>query len=405
MYSEAVKEVRMMKHRKFNSKRIPFEYVGKNYCIWKLPTKLCSCSKKIEQCPICSSELKKDFTLIPVSKDRKAKINGLLCSHCKCLYTTDADFVELIMRDNKFSKGFTLDGEEFWDYSFRKERQKQIEKSRKRKEEYRKWEQSKKNFLETIPSSEVLISIQYSDGMKEEIIIVKEKCNENKTKNIYHYVSNFGKEVLSATFARERKRMGFYNNKTYKIIKQPVFRNSYKESMFGQLLLTELNIKSGGGYYTEIKNNRYELVDVLVYSLYTNRYEIMRATYSKDEHNCFVDISLYREFVKEYGRPNMMPSFENRRKSLYVSELNEESILKGYGYEVNKQANLSTQYRHDLLAEIIDLEILPAPRIVSFLNWLVNIHTHQSNAQLKWKEDIEFVENYKANPQRFLIAK
>jgi hypothetical protein len=72
---------------------------------------------------------------------------------------------------------------------------------------------------------------------------------------------------------------------------------------------------------------------------------------------------------------------------------------------VNKQANLSTQYRHDLLAEIIDLEILPAPRIVSFLNWLVNIHTHQSNAQLKWKEDIEFVENYKANPQRFLIAK
>lgn len=391
----------MPKYPKPQNKRVPFEYVGKNYCIWKLPTQIRSISETIDNCPGCSSELKKDFTLIPVSQDKRVKVNGLLCPHCKCLYTTEAYSVRLIMRGNEFSKEFTLDGKELQNDSFVKKRQQhEIELKQRRRE----WYQDKKRLLNEIPSSEVLISIQYSNGARKGIIIVKLQCDENNTDNIYHYASEFGREVLSAAFAEERKREGFYNGKTYRVIGKPVFRNDFAKSMSNPLLATELNIKSGGGYFTEIKNNRYEIVDMLVYSPFTSRYELMRATYSKDSCSCFVDISIYRKFVQEYGRPNMMPYFESSGNSLYTGELNEKSILMSYGYAVNRQDNLSTEERQERLAEIIDLEILTAPRIVRFLSLLITIHTHHPDAQLKWKEDIKFVENYKANPQRFLVT-
>ncbi|MCC8074005.1 MAG: hypothetical protein LIO62_07770, partial [Clostridiales bacterium] len=136
-------------------------------------------------------------------------------------------------------------------------------------------------------------------------------------------------------------------------------------------------------------------------------------TFDKEKNMAFIDISIYKNFVKKYGNPGICiiseadfdkPVFDTNGKISY-DELNAESILKIYGYAVNKNDNLSSSKRQELLAEIIDLDIMSASRISNFLKLLINKNKRYPIAQVKWKEDKKFVENYKANQQRFLIVK
>lgn len=399
----------MLKYPKPKNKRIPFEFVGNDYSVWRVSKKIIGITEAISVCPTCGNQLVRGFTLIPVAADKKAKVDGLCCQHCDCVYTLQAYFVDLIMRDNKFSKGFTLDNEELWNYSFLKERRKEEEKKRKkeleRKERQREWYLSKKSLLDTIPSSEVLIGIKHEDGRKSEAIIVKSVNEVNTDANIYHYASEEGREILSAAFAEQREGEGTLAGEKFHVIGSPIFKNRLESSLSNTTLATEINIKSGGGYATEIKNNGFEIVDVLWYSMQTSRYEIVRATRRKSDGFCYVDIGIFRRFVREYGRPSLTPNFVSRSNIFYSGELNEESLLKEYGYMVNKKDNLSPSFRQELLAEIIDLEIMSAKQIVNFLDFLIRTRPHQPDAQWAWKEDLKFVENYKANPQRFLIAR
>ena len=82
------------------------------------------------------------------------------------------------------------------------------------------------------------------------------------------------------------------------------------------------------------------------------------------------------------------------------------SILTEYGYTVAQNVGLSSKERHELLAEVIDLEILDSIDIINHLEFCISLHPNEKYvyARSKWKEDIGFVENYNFNPDRFLIA-
>lgn len=73
---------------------------------------------------------------------------------------------------------------------------------------------------------------------------------------------------------------------------------------------------------------------------------------------------------------------------------------------VSKIDNLSAKERQELLAEIIDLNILKPEKIVSHIDFALRTHPLPKDdiPRLKWEQDRKFVENYKANPSRFLIA-
>ena len=53
------------------------------------------------------------------------------------------------------------------------------------------------------------------------------------------------------------------------------------------------------------------------------------------------------------------------------------------------------------------LGIMKQDRIVYFLDFLIRFHpqTSFSEAREKWRQDLKWTADYKANPERFLIAK
>ena len=122
-----------------------------------------------------------------------------------------------------------------------------------------------------------------------------------------------------------------------------------------------------------------------------------------------MDIGLYRSYVEEYGRPNLFPDFDYWASSgaRDFNGLNSESILKGYGYSVGRAGGLRIGQRQELLAEIVDLEILTVKQVVGLLGFFVRTHTDDKFAQARyeWKADIKFIQEYKVDPKRFLIAK
>lgn len=60
-----------------------------------------------------------------------------------------------------------------------------------------------------------------------------------------------------------------------------------------------------------------------------------------------------------------------------------------------------------ILKAIVDLEYWSPSKIALFLQRTMDRHCSPKYrmARIKWAEDIEFIQNYKVNPQRFLIAR
>lgn len=77
---------------------------------------------------------------------------------------------------------------------------------------------------------------------------------------------------------------------------------------------------------------------------------------------------------------------------------NQQSIISQYGYNVNSQKNLSSQQRQTILASLIEADVLNRNDIINHIEWIIQNHenrpTHRQAIQ-KWKEDVEFVKNYK----------
>ena len=219
------------------------------------------------------------------------------------------------------------------------------------------------------------------------------------------YTDKNARQLLTDVFYNKSKDNILYNGENYNIYELKEFEESSLFNMDYNYIASDVTIKTGGGFSSHIKNNYCEIVDVLLYSPRTKRYEPIHATYDKREGDCFIDITLFRNFINEFGNPGIKVypgisfggSFSDR-------DLNDESLLHAYGYNVNSNDNLSDAERQSIIAEIIDLELMSQRKIVDLLMWLVKTRKNvRFETKNKWQRDIVFTQNYKANPSRFLI--
>jgi len=378
--------------------------VGSNETVFKTPCHLVSTDQEHLRCPSCSELLDKYYSLIPISKEKRAKVPGMWCRKCDVLYVKDAGDLKAWMLDNPFSKGFTFDGHTMWNFTAEQRRVNQERLKQERKEQYYR---ARLNKLSNFSSSEMMICIRRDDRTYSDYIIVS---NNKEADNIerFHYSSAVGRELLSAAYAKERNSRGSLQGINFSVITRVYPKGKDRREFSDHFILTQLLIKSGGGYLNSSKNKNYEIVDMMVYSLKTDRYEIMRATYDDYNDECFVDIGLYRNYVSKFGHPNISPDFGYHPASGGKSfdELNGESILMGYGYSVGKKERLGKTERQALLAEIVDLEILTVKRVVSLLDFFIQTHSNEMyfEARTKWEADKKYIQEYRVNPQRFLIA-
>lgn len=253
----------------------------------------------------------------------------------------------------------------------------------------------------------VVVAAMDTNNKIEFYIIVFDKMTIDSKHNVYLYSSLKGREILSAAFAYQRYNHGSIDGEEFTVVGTRII-DPDDNDILNLVNPRWLNLKKDHGLYNpKLNGGRYEIVDALLYSPFNDRYEIIKATLDKEDYELYTDSILYRNFVNKYGNPRTeLYPVSNGKGRIDFKNLNEESIIKTFGYDVSYNSNLSTEERRKILADIVDLEILSPGEVSKHLEFCCTMHSGDRfiSARQKWESDKEFIENYKCNPQKFLIA-
>lgn len=139
-----------------------FEIVNGFPTIWRIYEKIFEFEPNSTECQKCNEKLNPGCTYIPIEKDKYAKVNGYECDKCQCIYVKNSDEIIEILKDNPYSKRFTMNGINYSNYSILKKQKAKTEKKKKRKQ---KLEEKKikefheyKQELSKVPSAVVMIA-------------------------------------------------------------------------------------------------------------------------------------------------------------------------------------------------------------------------------------------------------
>lgn len=344
-------------------------------------------SFRFDLCPICGARLYKSDALIQYSSSTGIAYPFFSCGHH--FYAWPSKKLNKILNTNKNTKKIEVD--RCFYYS---------------KPEMGLFD----NAVTACPMPPVTLlllanSLITREILTSEILIIADRTETVSDRcHIIHYAEDDARRILTDIFHSNLSNDVEYNEKNYSALRIRDHTITHSMGNAYDTVISEIVIKTGGGFRYHIKNNHSEIIDVLLFSPRTKRYEIVHATYDKDEGYYYLDISLFRNFVQDYGNPgiNIYTSARSKR-AFFNDNLNDESILHAYGYTANSVDNLSDQERQSIIAEVIDLKLMTQKQIVDFLDWLSHRKNVYPETSQKWKRDKVFTINYKANPSRFLI--
>ncbi|MCD8082325.1 MAG: hypothetical protein LUE86_02070 [Clostridiales bacterium] len=98
----------------------------------------------------------------------------------------------------------------------------------------------------------------------------------------------------------------------------------------------------------------------------------------------------------------ILVSSQSEHEDNPFSGFSTESVLHQYGYNVNALNNLSRENRRDILAFILENNILSRGEIVGHIELLVNLarnRMNMANAISKWESDIAYINSYERTDQ------
>lgn len=384
------------------------------------------CNETVQdRCPACKSALLTKCILIPISVSHQVYLHGYECSKCKRFFVKEnAGRVKPLFTNNSLTPWCRFDeNDPYGKIDMIKWAQKEKEKRKKNKQEQARRakireeterlkllkQEEFRQIAKERPSIAVILLIRFHGGQEKQIYIVDGNSKEEPERGVYRYTSSVGKELLTAAFSAYRQGKGTWEGKKYEVV---VFYDSSNESYGGQRILREPYCicigKDGGNYTSTFNDHDCVLADILLYSPITQRYEILKSTYNKRRNLYYTDIHHFREFVHTFGKlEDLDIDFDYDEKKTQGRDwngLNTQSILNAYGYNVNQQDNLTSAERQELLAEIVDLNILSIRSICDYLEFFINSHPTHESAISRWKEDLAFISKYKYNPERFSIV-
>jgi len=91
---------------------------------------------------------------------------------------------------------------------------------------------------------------------------------------------------------------------------------------------------------------------------------------------------------------------------LKEGKLNEVSPLRMWGYTVSKSEGYSDVQRQRILEDIIDYSVMSKDEVLSYLDFFMRLHyTNSDWAVEKWKEDRDYIANYKLTSSKRVYVK
>lgn len=141
-----------------------------------------------------------------------------------------------------------------------------------------------------------------------------------------------------------------------------------------------------------------------LYELRTGKTQYIYGFYNKRNGKYYISFDQIQKDIKRqfFYDIHMIPSnYGSKQFDNSYYDFNEFSLLKLYGYSVGKNG-LSKENRRLLLVHLMDNKIMNPFEITKHLQGLIALREHRNDrdfthAIIDWKEDIQFVRDYRIN--------
>lgn len=330
-------------------------------------------------CFCCGKALLYFVNFVQLNKNDVARVPGKYCRNCDLFYGEQGNSLKSLCKRSEYFNRLSLN------------------------DEYMDLPHSKRvrNLLK-LTSVSVCFHLLCKDTHEHRIIaIVSNKAEICRESDVFHYSDWLARYILYQVY-KGYKRFRIADVE-YFLLK--FFRlDSEKTNISDPWEIERIVLRKGGGLYNGITQKDIELVDVLLYSPYSDCFKIASASYDQTNKMYYMDAIVFRNFIEKHGNPGIQLVAYKKGNSEYYT-MRDESLLHAYGYKVGKNG-LSEAERQCLLAEVIDLELMSPRSILNLLD--LNITMHPSDiyeeARAHWKTDKDFVMDYKVNPERFIVG-
>ena len=326
------------------------------------------------KCVICKDNMYPYVNIVPINDTYVVKIPGHYCRNCKKFFYKDLKYIDDLLNKNDFAADYDIITDYYIKPAIR-----------------RKYSEFKSTFYTIYLKDD-------KTNVIEKVIVVSDKKEVVGGINVYHYTDIVARTLLADILHFHQKQI-VLNNKNYCVISAEnskcISENSY--------IIDKLYIRENGGFYSYSGNNN--IVDLLLYSPFTKRFEIINATYDKILKYYYVDMSKYKMFIDQYGNPGVLVEFFSDIRTDVPYNRKKESILHALGYNVSKTDDLSDNQRQSIISFTLDVGLMTTKEIEDLLKDLIKQNKGKNMAIMKWEKDIEFTKNYNINPDRFIIAK
>lgn len=272
-----------------------------------------------------------------------------------------------------------------------------------------------KELIPTIPSDAILLAEILKLGTKntETVIIVPSSQKQNSKEGIYWVGRSKATAILYALQA-DPKHHFKYEGDEYKI-------TSYKElcdlpkylgiiSRFCKPEFPQTVHIFAHKHISKFHDDEYEDVTAMIPC--TDRAFPIATTvyYEKKTSRYFMNEDTYKFLRDSYGLPHLrlLAAADVISLGKGFTTLKPNSELNLLGYNVNATEGLTTAERRKKLCDIFDSGVLRKSEVMNHIEWCIKSHKNipnHENAVSKWKEDLQFVQKYKANAQRIVWIK
>ena len=123
----------------------------------------------------------------------------------------------------------------------------------------------------------------------------------------------------------------------------------------------------------------------LAYCASCDRYYILEGTYKALKTKGIILCQIMT--VKEYAERG--PYYDNSKM------WRDKSLLRIWGYSVSEEEGLTEDQRHCILESILDAGIMKKDRMLSYIDFFKQFHSHLFNANRKWQADRDYISQYK----------
>jgi len=339
-----------------------------------------------DTCSKCRRTLTEGSATLP--GDPPVPVRGKTCPDCGRFYREYTADLEHYLAAHFYLQRYRSVKYNLWEYA----REEIVEKDSESKHLHR---------LGLVPGAALLIVLQDEKGGEHEVFIVTDRHYEDRTKNVICWRTRTALVLLTYAFHKEHEGRAFTSKRKKYTVKAVYTGKDYRGT--GLQAPPAVYLRKNGGL-DDPEHPKFPRVPVLVYSPFAKHYVGMPVTHDTEEDVYYVDPEVFRKFIYQYGRPDVHIGFRKRTGEYGFdwTDPNDSSLPAAYGYSVGYKDNLPDDDRHELLAEIADLDLAPVSAIISHLNLCIASYRQNKSVVDCWKNDLEFISNYPVNPQRFL---